>query len=303
MTADLGIPGISDASKIGQGSFGAVYRARQDAVDRTVAVKVLIGAALDDDDRRRFERECRALGALSGHSHIVAIFDSGVTAQGRPYLVMDYLPGGTLAQRLDREGPLAWEAVAELGVKLAGALASAHDAGVLHRDVKPENILISGYGEPQLVDFGIARLRAGSATDQPAISASLAHAAPEVLAGERAEPAADVYSLASTLYMLLAGHAPFARATDETFHPMLARMHAEDPPDLRAAGVPDAMWEALSAALAKEPAAADPRRRARSARRCRARCARPTCLSRGSCCRRRRPPKPSRRSAVRVRRR
>jgi len=251
---DLGIPGISEATQVGQGSFGVVYRARQDAIDRTVAVKVLVVSELDDEENRRFERECRALGALSGHSHIVAIFDSGVSAQGRPYLVMDYLPGGTLAQRLQRNGPLPWEDVALIGVKLAGAVASAHDAGVLHRDIKPENVLFSAYDEPQIVDFGIARLRTGSQSRPSVINASLAHAAPEVLSGEAAQAASDVYSLASTLYALLAGHAPFARPGDETFHPMLARMLTEDPPDLRGAGVPDSMWSALREALAKDPA-------------------------------------------------
>jgi serine/threonine-protein kinase PknK len=259
---DLGIPGISEATQVGQGSSGVVYRARQDAGGRTVAVKALFVSELGDEDGRRFERECRALGALAGHSHIVAIFESGMSAQGRPYLVMDYLPGGTLAQRLQREGPLSWETVAEIGVKLAGALASAHDGSVLHRDIKPENVLFSAYDEPQLVDFGIARLRAGSRSRPAVINASLAHAAPEVLAGEAAVTASDVYALASTLYALLAGHPPFARARDETFHPMLTRMLTEEPLDLGGAGVPDAMCRALGAALVKEPTERTPTARA-----------------------------------------
>lgn len=252
---DLGIAGISDATEIGRGSFGIVYRAHQDAVGRTVAVKVLLVYGLDDEDDRRFASECRALGTLSGHSHIVALYDSGVTAHGRPYLVMDHLPGGTLARLTEQHGVLSWEAAAEIGVKLAGALSAAHERGILHRDIKPENVLISAYGEPQLVDFGIARLRASSHTEPGVITASLAHAAPEVLAGERARPVSDVYSLASTVYALLAGHAPFARETDETLHPMLARMLVEDPRDLRQDGVSPVMWNVLSAALAKEPTA------------------------------------------------
>ncbi len=250
---DLGIEGISNATRIGEGGFGVVYRARQEAFGRTVAVKVLRAPALDEDARRRFEQECRAVGSLSGHPHIVAVHASGVAASGQPYLVMEHLPGGTLAQRLSRDGPLVAEEVAEIGVKLAGALAAAHAAGVLHRDIKPENVLLSAYGEPQLVDFGVARVQGGTATRSGLITGSLAHAAPEVLSGHRAEAASDVYSLASTLYALLAGHAPFVRPGEESFHPLLTRVLTEDPPDLRP-GVPDALWAALAAALVKGPA-------------------------------------------------
>lgn len=252
---DLGIAGISEATPVGQGGFGVVYRARQEAVGRTVAVKLLSVATLGDEERRRFERECQVLGALSGHPNIVAVFDSGISSEQRPYLIMEYLSGGTLADGLKRDGPVSWQVAAALGVKLAAALAAAHAAAILHRDVKPENVLMSAYGEPQLVDFGIARLVGGSHSRTGAITATLAHAAPEVLAGQGASEASDVYSLASTLYELLRGNAPFVRPTDESFHPLLQRAITEDPPDLRQHGLPDAIWKPLSAALAKDPAA------------------------------------------------
>ena len=140
-----------------------------------------------------------------------------MTVEQRPYLVMDYLPGGTLTERLKRDGPISWRVAAELGIKLAGALGAAHAASVLHRDVKPDNILMSAYGEPQLVDFGIARLVGASHSRTGQVTATFADAAPEILAGQPAGEA-DVYSLTSTLYELLSGHAPFTRSTDETFH-------------------------------------------------------------------------------------
>ncbi len=253
-TVDLGIEGITDAVRIGAGGYGTVYRARQEAFDRTVAVKVLRAPAFDEDVRRRFDRECRALGSLSGHPHIVAVHASGVAASGLCYLVMEYLSGGTLAQRLAVGGPLPAGEVAGIGVKLAGALAAAHTAGVLHRDLKPENVLVSAYGEPQLVDFGVAHVEGVSATQSGSITGTLAHAAPEVLSGEGGQEAADVYSLASTLYALLAGQAPFVRAGEVAFFPLMARVLTEPPPDLRPRGVPAPLWQILEQALVKDPA-------------------------------------------------
>lgn len=250
---ELGIEGIGEATRIGEGGFGIVYRARQEAFGRNVAVKVLRAPALDEEARRRFDHECQAIGSMSRHPHIVAVYTAGTSAYGQPYLVMEHLPRGTLAERLAREGPLAPDEVIEIGIKLADALGAAHAAGVLHRDLKPENVLISGYGEPQLVDFGVARIQGGTATRSGIVTGTLAHAAPEVLSGQRASEASDVYSLASTLYALLAGQAPFVRSGEETFHPLLARVLGEDAPDLRPAGVPPALWGVLEAALAKDP--------------------------------------------------
>lgn len=115
--------------------------------------------------------------------------------------------------------------------------------------------MLSAYAEPQLVDFGIARLAGGSRSRTGQITATLTHAAPEVLDGQPASERSDVYSLASTLYELLSAHAPYVRESDETFHALLARVHAEEPPDLRASGLPEEIWQPLSAALAKDPLA------------------------------------------------
>src|SRR5436305_4526293 len=146
VTFELGIDGYEDAAVIGRGGFAVVYRARQRAFHRTVAVKVLSGATVDDATLRRFDRERAAIGTLSGHPNIVTVYDSGLTANGVPYLAMEHLARGSLADELHRTGPLDWRQVLPWGIKLTGALESAHRLGVLHRDIKPENVLLSNFG-------------------------------------------------------------------------------------------------------------------------------------------------------------
>lgn len=250
---DLGIAGLTDVQQIGAGGFGTVYRAYQDELDRTVAVKLLAGALEGVEEERRFERERRTTGALSGHPNIVTVHGSGVTANGRPYILMEYLKRGSLAARLTADGPLTWQEAAEIGVKLAGALETAHQAGVLHRDIKPENVLLSDYGEPLLADFGIARVEGATVTRSGVITASLVHAPPEILGGDPPSVAADVYGLASTLFTLIAGSAPFSRSDNEGLPALIARISTAAPPDLRARGVPEAVAATLEAGLAKDP--------------------------------------------------
>jgi uncharacterized protein YkwD len=189
---------------------------------------------------------------LSSHPNIVTIFDAGVTEDGKPYLVMEYMPDGTLDDRLEQEGPRPWEDVVDVGVKLAGALETAHEAGVLHRDVKPANVLCSPFGEPCLSDFGLARF-GGQAKTTGVVTATLLHAPPEILGGQPATPRSDVYSLASSLFTLLEGEAPFWRSTDESMLPLLARIADEPVPDLRGRGVPASVSAAIESAMAKDP--------------------------------------------------
>ncbi len=247
----LGIPGITDPVRVGQGGFGTVYRASQPAYRRTVAVKVMSGPMLDDEGQRAFERECQALGSLSSHPNIVSLYAAGISDFERPYMIMDYLPGGSLGDRIVGH-PLGWQEAVEIGIKVSGALATAHAAGVLHRDVKPENILLSAYGEPQLADFGVARLQGGTRTATGTITGSLAHAAPEVLSGVSATEASDVWSLASTVATLILGRPPFHRDGETSLHPLITRILTGAPTDLRPLGVPDVMCEAIEAALVKD---------------------------------------------------
>ncbi|WP_158554102.1 serine/threonine-protein kinase [Micromonospora deserti] len=310
---DLGVAGCSDAVEIGRGGFGVVYRAWQPDFSRWVAVKVL-AADWHGPSRARFERELRVLGRLSDHPHIVTLHQAGRTASGNPYLLMAYEEGGSLADRLaagGAEGPARrWAAAVAGGIAVAGALETAHRAGVLHRDVKPENILISGYGEPKLADFGLARPRAAEpGASRRRVTASVLHAAPEVLRGEPASVASDVYALASTVLHWIHGAPAFApdaaargtaggdaatrdaatrdaagdaapeKAPDDPAAPntaeragtddttragtddttrLLRRIAADPVPDLRPAGVPDAVCAVLERAMAKDPARRHP---------------------------------------------
>lgn len=149
VTAQLVAAGFADAEEIGRGGFGVVYRCSQVTLDRMVAVKVLT-ADLDESNRERFVREQQAMGRLTGHPNIVGVLEVGTTTSGLPYLVIPYYPEDSLDTRIRRHGPLSSEETLRLGVKLAGALATAHRLGILHRDVKPSNILITDYGEPTL---------------------------------------------------------------------------------------------------------------------------------------------------------
>ena len=180
--AELQAAGFEDPEEIGQGGFGVVYRCTQRTLDRTVAVKVLT-ADLEADNLERFMREQVAMGKLSGHPNIVNIFQVGTTASGRPYIVMQYHPHGSLSAKILDTGPIGWRDALRVGVKVAGALETAHRRGTLHRDVKPANILLTEYGEPQLTDFGIARIVGGFETADGAVMGSPAYTAPEVLLG------------------------------------------------------------------------------------------------------------------------
>ncbi|SCE69829.1 Serine/threonine protein kinase [Micromonospora purpureochromogenes] len=250
----LGVDGCTDAVEVGRGGFGVVYRAWQPDFARWVAVKVL-AADWHGPSRARFERELRMLGRLSDHPHIVTLHQAGRTAAGNPYLLMAYEEGGSLGDRL-RDGAAGdWREAVAGGIAVAGALETAHRAGVLHRDVKPENILISGYGEPKLADFGQARPRSARPTGADGrVTASVLHAAPEVLRGEPASVAADVYALASTVLHWIRGAPPFAPADGESVESLLCRIAVDPVPDLRPLGVPDGVCAALERALAKDPA-------------------------------------------------
>lgn len=250
---EIGVSGYDDVRLIGQGGFGNVYKAHQAAFDRLVAIKVLTVGNVSESAQARFDRECRAIGRLSGHPHIVTVYDSGMTAWGRPYIAMDYMAGGSFGDLISRSGPIGWERALGVGVKIAGALHTAHEAGILHRDVKPENILISGYGEPKLADFGISTIPGGYQTRSGVVTASLTHIAPEVLDGARATESSDLYALASTIYTLIAGSPPFVRDEDEGLHAVITRVMRDPIPDLRPQGVPKEMCALLERTTAKSP--------------------------------------------------
>ena len=251
---DLGIPDLEDATEIGAGGFGTVYRARQRSLRRDVAVKMVTSQVRDRKVQMRFEREIQAMGMLSGHPNIVTVYDSGFTAAGQPYILMDLMERGSLGDALTERGALPASEVLPIVVKVCGALETAHQAGILHRDIKPENVLVSAYEEPKLGDFGIARLKGGPETGTASLTASIEHVSPELL--EAAEPsvASDLYALGSTTFKLLTGRPAFVHADDQSIVPALTRIRTDPVPDLRAEGVPDAVASLVERAMAKDPA-------------------------------------------------
>ena len=251
----ISIAGFEDPVEIGRGGFGVVYKAHQTGFERTVALKILPIAAADESARDRFERERMAMGALSSHPNIVTVYGSGFTNDQQPYIVMEFMSRGSLGDRLAKQGAMPWNDAAAATIKVAGALDAAHEAGVLHRDIKPENILVSQYGEPKLGDFGIARIEGANQTRSGVITATMAHAPPEIVEGKRPTEASDVYSLASTLYALISGDGPFSDDNEETsLVTMISRIVTRPVPDLRTRGVPDQVAGVIEQGLAKDPA-------------------------------------------------
>lgn len=253
IAAELAAAGFADAVEIGRGGGGVVYRCYQQSLARSVAIKVL-ASDLDEDDRERFLREGYAMGALSGHPNIVNILQVGVTEGNRPFIVMPYHREGSLAERLRREGRIAWPEALRIGVKLCGALETAHRTGTLHRDIKPANVLFNDYGEPQLSDFGTARIAGGYKTVTGFFTGTLSYTAPEVLEGNPPTVEADVYSLGASIYALIAGKPPHERKHDEDLIAHYLRITSTPIPDLRPQGIPADVCAAVEKAMAREPA-------------------------------------------------
>ena len=251
--AELASAGFADAREVGRGASGVVYRCYQTSLGRSVAIKVL-ALALDEESRERFLREGYAMGRLSGHPNIVGILQVGVTASNRPYIVMPYHGTDSLEVRLRRAGPIPWPEALRIGVKLCGALETAHKAGTLHRDIKPGNVLVTDYGEPQLSDFGIARIPGGYETATGFFSGTIAYAAPEVLSGHRPSAAADVYSLGTMLYALIAGTAAHDPRSGEEMVAHYLRITSVEVPDMRPKGIPDDVCTAIEQAMSLDPA-------------------------------------------------
>lgn len=199
-----GLPGYRLVETIGSGGFSQVYLYEQDVTGLKVAVKVLNDAVGTHSDREQFLTEARAMAQLAGHPNIVQVFQADFTGDGRPYLIMQYYPLPNLYVRARRE-QFSVADVLRIGVLVGGAVETTHRAGILHRDVKPHNILTGQFGEPALTDFGIAARK-----DVTGAGGFSYHwAAPEVVTGiSDGDERADVYSLAATLWHLLAGHAP-----------------------------------------------------------------------------------------------
>ena len=254
MVATPDIPGHKIAGVLGNGGFATVYRGLQLAVGREVAVKVDNRVLISERDRRRFVREVTAAGRLSGHPHVIDVYDAGTLDDGRPYMVMEFCPGGSLDDLVRRHGPMTPAQVRDIGIRIADALAAAHAAGILHRDIKPANILVNRYGMVGLSDFGLASILAaegGQSVTREALTP--AFASPESFHGEEPTAAADLYSLAATLYALLAGRPP--RFPSDGRSPSFATiLSLHDKPVDDVPGVPAGLMAALRSSLAADPA-------------------------------------------------
>jgi serine/threonine-protein kinase len=238
---------------VGRGGMGVVLKAFDPALSRNVAIKVLSASlATCGAARRRFLREAKAAAAVA-HEHVVSVFAVVETA-GLPFLVMEYVPGRSLQDRLDQQGPLGLPEILRIGMQTAAGLAAAHAQGLVHRDVKPANILLeNGIERVKLTDFGLARAAADAGVTQSGLVAGTPHyMAPEQARGEATDHRADLFSLGSTLYAICTGHPPFRaesplavlrRVSDDEPRPVrqinpeipewleaiIARLHSKDP--------------------------------------------------------------------------
>lgn len=240
---------------LGRGGMATVYRARDRRLGRTVAVKVLHAHhAGDDSFVHRFHREAEFAASLGGHPHIVEIYDVGSDSEVH-YIVMKLVEGGTLKELIRHEGPLPERQALDIGRQVAAALAFAHQHGLIHRDIKPQNVLVTPAGHVEVTDFGIARRDETTQITSPDMMLGTAqYVSPEQAQGQTPGPAADIYSLGVVLFEMVTGRLPFRADTPLA----LAMQHVETPPPAAEALNPALSPETsalIRRALAKDPAA------------------------------------------------
>ncbi|PZS08528.1 MAG: hypothetical protein DLM55_08365 [Acidimicrobiales bacterium] len=243
-----GLMGYSGLELIAHGSSAIVFRATQNRLNRKVAIKVLLVDDVMTTDAT-VRRELETLVQLSSSPHIVSIIDTGVTDAGQPYIVMEYCEGGSYAQILKERGPLPTEEVLEVGIKIGEALHAAHEAGIIHRDVKPPNILRSRFG-PALTDFGIAYAADELASTDTFYKLTPHHASPETLQQQHQTGQSDLYSLASTMWNLLTGRPPFASPGQDP-EAFRQRVLSQPVPRVPRDDVPEWVQTELQRAMAK----------------------------------------------------
>src|SRR4051794_31244653 len=234
---------------LGRGGMSEVWSAEDQELGRRVAIKLLAPNA----DTLRFEREARAFASLA-HPNVTQLYDYG-EENGRPYMVLEYLPGGTLEERLKPSKPLPDDEAFAIAAGVAAGLAHAHSRGVIHRDLKPANVLFDEEGRPKLADFGIARMAAGEGTltEAGTVLGTAAYISPEQASGAPATAASDVYSFGVMLYRMVTGRLPF-ESNDPMELVMMNRDQAPPPITAFRKDPPGLLESATMAALEKDPA-------------------------------------------------
>ncbi len=248
----LEIDGLDHLEPIGRGGSSDVYRAHDVASGRTVAVKVYRFDGTTESSARLFLRESRAADALSTHPNIATIDRAAISEQGQPYVVLEYADG-SLAD-LIRSGPIPIDRAVELATGIVEGLRAAHEQGVLHRDVKPANVLIGYDGRAMLADFGIASVLGGAITTTGSNPYTLAYAPPEVLRGQPADERSDVYAVGATLYEMLEGRPPFA-AMGLTQIEILGRALNDPAPTISRSDISPGLRDLVASMLDVDPTA------------------------------------------------
>jgi serine/threonine protein kinase len=246
------LPGFSHVHVLGSGGFADVFLYEQNMPRRQVAVKVMLSEVVNDQVRQMFQAEANLMAQLSAHPSILTVYQASVSADGRPYLVMELCSSALSARYRSERIPVP--EVLRIAVKIGSAIETAHRAGVLHRDIKPSNILMTAYGHPVLADFGIAATVAES-KDQETVGMSIPWSAPEVLMDETpGSIQSEVWALAATVYSLLAGRSPFEIPGDSNKSTdLISRINRGKPQPIARADVPADLEKLLANAMSRNP--------------------------------------------------
>ena len=250
------LPGFTYIRPLGTGGFADVFLFEQNLPRRPVAVKVLLEDIVDEGLLRMFNAEADVMARLSSHPSILTIYEASISADGRPYLVMEYCPT-SLTNRYRREVMPVAE-VLQLSVKISSALETAHRSGLLHRDIKPSNILVTAFGSPVLSDFGIAAAVNGRTGADEVFAMSVPWSAPEIV-DERVSGSipAEIWGLGATVYSLLAGRSPFERAGSgqNSRDQLKSRIRRASYTPIGRPDVPERLEAVLARSMSKDPAA------------------------------------------------